>query len=282
MAEFSTIPLTVGRMVPRAAFNELSKAIVSRLAVIGYNGGAFTIYNNSSGADDATVEVHYKRFEGEEATTASADKSLTDTGKFTGYDLAGKICVITESDGGNTGEFTIKSNTDNKLTFFPTITGEEGITEWTRLYDLSFPQPFVGIDLTGLICTITESTGGNLGDFVITENNDDTLLFDWDPENNPGAGTDVHYTIANPDPGDGTDVHYVVTYPGFGFEEMTLIVTGGANAGKSKIELFVTPYQTIAMLIGAIIALNKGWVVALKYGGTFVSWGVGLSLLLMC
>lgn len=40
---------------------------------------------------------------------------LDDHLKFTGYDLTGKVCHITASVGGNTGDFDINSNDDTRL-----------------------------------------------------------------------------------------------------------------------------------------------------------------------
>ncbi len=54
---------------------------------------------------------------GNAATTATADKSLGDIDKFDGYSLAGIVCTITASTGGNIGDFTIVSNTKDKLIF---------------------------------------------------------------------------------------------------------------------------------------------------------------------
>ncbi len=54
---------------------------------------------------------------GKTATTASADDSLSDVGVFAGYDFTGKTCKITQSTGGGTGNFTVSSNTDDKLIF---------------------------------------------------------------------------------------------------------------------------------------------------------------------
>ncbi|MBA7658244.1 hypothetical protein ES703_66193 [subsurface metagenome] len=58
------------------------------------------------------------KIEADDGVTYASTDSLNDPGKFTGYDLSDKICTITASVGGNTGDFTIFANTDNSLTFF--------------------------------------------------------------------------------------------------------------------------------------------------------------------
>ena len=58
------------------------------------------------------------KIEGDTAQTRDApDFDLLDPNKFTGYDLAGKKCTIVTSVGGNTGLFSIFSNTDHELEF---------------------------------------------------------------------------------------------------------------------------------------------------------------------
>ena len=60
------------------------------------------------------------QIEGDSAITINADlKQLHDPGKFTGWDLTTKVCTITASVGGNTGDFAIASNTDGTLTLDP-------------------------------------------------------------------------------------------------------------------------------------------------------------------
>ncbi len=54
--------------------------------------------------------------EGTSATTTTGPMELTDVGAFAGVTLDGKSCTILASTGGNTGEFTISSNTDDVLT----------------------------------------------------------------------------------------------------------------------------------------------------------------------
>ncbi len=118
MAEFTELPIAAGGLVPRAPFNEVLAAITRRGLIAAKAGwGAFTIYNSSGDAVDATVEVH-RRIDGDAGVTATVGKSLTDVGAFAGHNLSGDTCVITESTGGNTGSFAISSNTDDKLTFF--------------------------------------------------------------------------------------------------------------------------------------------------------------------
>lgn len=53
------------------------------------------------------------KIEGDDATTENFPGFvLYDPDKFTGYNLAGKVCTITASVGGNTGDFGITSNSD--------------------------------------------------------------------------------------------------------------------------------------------------------------------------
>lgn len=56
------------------------------------------------------------KIEGDDAhTDAEPDRRLVDPNKFTGYALGAKICTITASVGGNTGDFTIEWNSDSVL-----------------------------------------------------------------------------------------------------------------------------------------------------------------------
>ena len=63
-----------------------------------------------------TPQCSEAKIEGDDAQTFNAEiKRLKDVGKFAGYDLTGKVCTITESVGGNTGDFDITSNSDDFL-----------------------------------------------------------------------------------------------------------------------------------------------------------------------
>lgn len=63
-----------------------------------------------------TSQCSEAKIEGDNASTTNGlANTLTDPGKFTGYDLTGKVCTITASVGGNTGDFAIASNFDNVL-----------------------------------------------------------------------------------------------------------------------------------------------------------------------
>lgn len=68
-------------------------------------------------ADDVPAsQCSEAKIEGDTAYTTSAPtRKLVDTAKFTGWDLAGKICTITASIGGNTGDFDIITNNPNLL-----------------------------------------------------------------------------------------------------------------------------------------------------------------------
>ena len=58
------------------------------------------------------------KIEGNNAVTSDAFlKLLRDWNAFTGWNLTGKICTITASVGGNTGDFDILSNDDSFLNF---------------------------------------------------------------------------------------------------------------------------------------------------------------------
>ena len=57
------------------------------------------------------------KIEGDNAHTISFTKQLNDTLKYLGFNLTGKICTITASVGGNTGDFNILSNTNSALFF---------------------------------------------------------------------------------------------------------------------------------------------------------------------
>ena len=57
------------------------------------------------------------KIEGDNADTENDPTfRLTDFANFTGYNLIGKVCHITASVGGNTGDFDITDNDDNSLT----------------------------------------------------------------------------------------------------------------------------------------------------------------------
>lgn len=59
------------------------------------------------------TEAH---IEGEAAATLTEGTCLTKAGAFAGHTLDAKSCTILASDGGNTGEFAITSNTNDVLT----------------------------------------------------------------------------------------------------------------------------------------------------------------------
>lgn len=56
------------------------------------------------------------QIEGDQANTESDPfPKLIDIGAFVGFNLAGKVCHITASVGGNIGDFDITANMDNSL-----------------------------------------------------------------------------------------------------------------------------------------------------------------------
>jgi len=69
---------------------------------------AFPGANFEAAGDVPAAQCSEAKIEGDNATTtAPPTPALTDPGKFSGWDLTGKICHITASVGGNTGDFTI-------------------------------------------------------------------------------------------------------------------------------------------------------------------------------
>ena len=62
-----------------------------------------------------TAQCSEAKIEGDTATTSSITWRLIQAGKFEGWNLAGKICTITASVGGNTGDFDIIDNTFDHL-----------------------------------------------------------------------------------------------------------------------------------------------------------------------
>ncbi len=144
MAEFTELPVAAGGLPIDNLWDELRNAIANRREYLndfpGFIPGA--VPTDLSVGDiwrriiqyraaiDAITEYFYIETElvagrnttyiyiqDTGATTASADDSLTDVGKFIGYTLDDLTCTITESTGGGTGIFTIINNTDDKLTF---------------------------------------------------------------------------------------------------------------------------------------------------------------------
>lgn len=76
-----------------------------------FPGAHFVINNDVPAAQCSEAQI-----EGDDAETRSVPSNrLIDTGAFVGFDLTGKICHITASIGGNTGDFDITSNDDNTL-----------------------------------------------------------------------------------------------------------------------------------------------------------------------
>ena len=73
------------------------------------------------------------------------------------------------------------------------IEGDSATTSDGELGTLSDEGKFAGWALTGKVCHITASVGGNTGDFNITGHDDNTLLLDA----NPGYGDPVTYHITD-------------------------------------------------------------------------------------
>lgn len=65
--------------------------------------------------DIPAAECSEAKIEGDQARTTTPCMCLIDLDKFTGYNLPGKVCTITTSVGGNTGDFDITWNDDNVL-----------------------------------------------------------------------------------------------------------------------------------------------------------------------
>ncbi len=72
-------------------------------------------------AIDALVTYFYIEaslgFDGITAVTATADKSLKDVGAFAGYDFTGLVFSVIKTTGGDIGDYTVVSNTDDKIIF---------------------------------------------------------------------------------------------------------------------------------------------------------------------
>ncbi|MBA7652960.1 hypothetical protein ES703_60800 [subsurface metagenome] len=65
--------------------------------------------------DVPAAQCSEAQLEADDARTASIPVfRLHDVGKFVGWDLLGKVCHITASVGGNTGDFQISDNTDDR------------------------------------------------------------------------------------------------------------------------------------------------------------------------
>lgn len=73
------------------------------------------------------------------------------------------------------------------------IQGDNAITRPPAFQDLQDPGAFTGFALTGKICHITASVGGNTGDFNITGHDNDFVFL----ATNPGAGDPVEYHISD-------------------------------------------------------------------------------------
>lgn len=115
-----------------AAFANLSGDICRITVSPTGNTGDFLITSNASnflnlGADPGdSVGVHAHviaadppTHTSELAETRSVPPQLRDIGAYAGWDLTDRICVITESPTGNTGNFPIDSNNANQLFFTP-------------------------------------------------------------------------------------------------------------------------------------------------------------------
>lgn len=76
-----------------------------------FPGAHFVINNDVPAAQCSEAQI-----EGDDATTTTLpDRKLVNLGAFVGYDLTGKVCHITASVGGNTGDFDIEANDNNVL-----------------------------------------------------------------------------------------------------------------------------------------------------------------------
>lgn len=73
------------------------------------------------------------------------------------------------------------------------IEGDSAISAGFPDFNLTDAGKFAGYALTGKVCHITASVGGNLGDFAITGHNDNELFFGDDP----GNGNPVTYYVTD-------------------------------------------------------------------------------------
>ncbi len=88
------------------------KDIKSNLDPQAFPGATFEIAGEVPQAQCSEAQI-----EGDDATTDTMMLRLYDTNKFAGWDLADKVCHITASVGGNTGDFLIISNNPDHLQF---------------------------------------------------------------------------------------------------------------------------------------------------------------------
>ena len=58
------------------------------------------------------------KIQGDHGDTSGPGWRLVDPGKFAGYNLNNKICTITKSPTGSTGDFDIENHTDDHLNLF--------------------------------------------------------------------------------------------------------------------------------------------------------------------
>ncbi|MBA7528101.1 hypothetical protein ES705_20284 [subsurface metagenome] len=86
------------------------KDIKSNLDPQAFPGATFQIEGTVPEAQCSEAKI-----EGDSAVTSSAGPLLQDAGKFAGYALTGKVCTITASVGGNTGDFDITNNDEDGL-----------------------------------------------------------------------------------------------------------------------------------------------------------------------
>ena len=100
------------------------KRLDSNVDIQAFPGALFEL-----AGDVPAPQCSEARIEGDSAITTLLGSDLIDPGKFAGYALAGKVCTITASVGGNTGDFNIVVNNDNQL-FLTTDPGDGDPVEY--------------------------------------------------------------------------------------------------------------------------------------------------------
>ncbi|MBA7687105.1 hypothetical protein ES703_95565 [subsurface metagenome] len=85
----------------------------SNVDIQAFPGAHFIINNDIPKAQCTEAQI-----EGDTAETFDSNPdTLVHPFKFTGFNLTGKVCHITASVGGETGDFAIITNTNSELTF---------------------------------------------------------------------------------------------------------------------------------------------------------------------
>ncbi len=260
MTEF---PLIEGDLLKRAVYNELADEInTRRFYHIPDRTAAFTIYNSAADATSATAELT-SIILGDAATTATVDKSLTDVGKFTGYTLDGKKCRIWASTGGNTGLFTIVSNTDDKLTF----TNDPGNGTAVQYYTTSFLSGLSlivvgGADASNITFDLSTAAYDTITELVAAIN---ALGFSWVAVEKSGSQSTV---------GNESDTLFPTSYSEDIFNEP---IPATCNVLGEKRLLWIANYRGIFIEDRYLVCIPYGALIKGVTGSfKFFNWNYGL------